>query len=36
MGTAAPILLWDLAYTLGVSVVLLAWARRGVRRRLTS
>ena len=35
-GTASPILLWDLAYTFGVSTLLLAWARRGVRRRLTS
>jgi lipooligosaccharide transport system permease protein len=36
LGTAAPILLWDLAYTLGVAAVLLVWARRSVRRRLTS
>jgi lipooligosaccharide transport system permease protein len=35
-GTAAPILLWDLAYMLGMSSLLLVWARRGVRRRLTS
>jgi len=35
-GTATPILLWDVAYTVGVSALLLVWARRGVRRRLTS
>ena len=35
-GTGTPILLWDLAYTIGVSSLLLAWARRSVRRRLTS
>jgi lipooligosaccharide transport system permease protein len=35
-GTADPVLLWDLAYTLGVSALLLAWARRGIRHRLTS
>src|SRR5207245_1271082 len=35
-GTADPVLLWDLAYTLGVSALLLAWARGGIRRRLTS
>ena len=35
-GTPAPILVWDVVYILGVSAVLLAWARRGVRRRLTS
>src|SRR5579883_841667 len=31
-----PVLLWDAAYTLAASVLLLLWARRGVRRRLTS
>ena len=35
-GTADRVLLWDLAYSLGVSAVLLAWARRGIRHRLTS
>ncbi len=35
-GEASPIVLWDLAYVLAVSVLLLAWARRGVRRRLTN
>ncbi len=33
---AGPVLLWDAAYTLAASVLLLLWARRGVRRRLTS
>jgi lipooligosaccharide transport system permease protein len=28
--------LWDLAYTLGMSLLLLLWARRGVRARLTN
>ena len=35
-GTASPVLLWDLAYMVGVSTLLLAWARGGMRRRLTS
>ncbi len=35
-GNPSPILLWDLAYLLGVSWLLLVWARRGVRRRLTN
>ena len=35
-GEASLILLWDLAYLLGVSLLLLAWARRGVRQRLTN
>jgi len=35
-GEASPILLWDLAYQVIVAALLLAWARRGVRRRLTS
>ena len=34
--TPSPILLWDLVYTLGVSTLLLVWARGGIRRRLTS
>ncbi|MGH7928455.1 MAG: hypothetical protein ACREQV_11730, partial [Candidatus Binatia bacterium] len=28
--------LWDLAYTLGTSLLLLLWARRNVRDRLTN
>jgi hypothetical protein len=28
--------LWDLAYILGMSLILLLWARRGVRHRLTN
>jgi lipooligosaccharide transport system permease protein len=35
-GPPAPVLVWDIVYTLGLSAGLLAWARRGVRRRLTS
>ena len=35
-GELSPVVLWDLAYMLGVSALLLAWARRGVRRRLTN
>jgi lipooligosaccharide transport system permease protein len=35
-GEASPILLWDLAYLLTVSALLLAWARRSVRQRLTN
>ena len=35
-GTFTPVALWDVAYVLGVSGALLLWARRGVRRRLTS
>ncbi|HET8563975.1 MAG TPA: ABC transporter permease, partial [Candidatus Binatia bacterium] len=30
------ILLWDIAYLLGISLLLLLWARAGVRRRLTN
>lgn len=30
------VLLWDLCYLIAVSLLLLAWARRGVRRRLTN
>jgi lipooligosaccharide transport system permease protein len=36
VGRASPILLWDCFYLLAVSALLLAWARRAVRRRLTS
>jgi len=35
-GEASPILLWDLGYMLAVSALLLAWARHGVRNRLTN
>ena len=35
-GDLGWIALWDLGYIVVVSGVLLAWARRGVRRRLTS
>jgi lipooligosaccharide transport system permease protein len=35
-GEASPLLLWDLSYMLGLSALLLAWARRGVRQRLTN
>jgi lipooligosaccharide transport system permease protein len=35
-GEASPILLWDLAYLLGASMLLLVWARRAVRQRLTN
>ncbi|HVO24762.1 MAG TPA: ABC transporter permease [Candidatus Margulisiibacteriota bacterium] len=35
-GEASPIVLWDLVYVLGVSALLLSWARRGVRWRLTN
>ncbi len=35
-GEVSPILLWDLAYLLTVSALLLAWARRSVRQRLTN
>lgn len=35
-GTPSLILLWDLAYITGLSLWLLAWARRSVRRRLTN
>jgi lipooligosaccharide transport system permease protein len=35
-GEASPIVLWDLAYLLGVSMLLLVWARSGVRKRLTN
>jgi lipooligosaccharide transport system permease protein len=35
-GDASLLLLWDLAYLLVLTGLLLAWARRSVRRRLTS
>jgi len=35
-GQAAAVLLWDLGYMLVISGLLLAWARRGVRQRLTN
>jgi lipooligosaccharide transport system permease protein len=35
-GGFSAIALWDLAYTLGTSFLLLLWARRGVRARLTN
>jgi lipooligosaccharide transport system permease protein len=35
-GQASPIIAWDLVYMLGVSALLLLWARRAVRQRLTS
>jgi lipooligosaccharide transport system permease protein len=35
-GEFSAIVLWDLAYTLGMSLLLLLWARRGVRNRLTN
>jgi len=35
-GDTSAIVLWDLVYVLGVSALLLVWARRGVRRRLTN
>jgi lipooligosaccharide transport system permease protein len=35
-GEARPVLVWDVAYVLACSGVLLAWAQRGIRRRLTS
>ncbi len=35
-GEASPIILWDLAYTIGLSLLLLALARRSVRKRLTN
>jgi lipooligosaccharide transport system permease protein len=35
-GEIGLVVVWDLFYILGVSALLLAWARRAVRRRLTS
>ena len=35
-GRFEPVVLWDLAYILGLSGLLLAWSRQAVRARLTS
>jgi lipooligosaccharide transport system permease protein len=35
-GEFSPVVLWDLSYILGVSFLLLLWARRSVRQRLTN
>ncbi len=35
-GEFSVIVLWDLVYTLGMSLLLLLWARRGVRNKLTN
>jgi len=35
-GEASLVLLWDFVYLLALSLLLLAWARRSIRRRLTS
>jgi lipooligosaccharide transport system permease protein len=35
-GEFSVTVLWDVAYTLGMSLLLLLWARRGVRDRLTN
>lgn len=35
-GEASPILLWDAAYILAISALLLMWARRSMRQRLTN
>ena len=35
-GEFSAIVFWDLAYTLGMSLLLLLWARRSVRDRLTN
>ncbi len=35
-GEPSPIVVWDVVYILVLSALLLAWARRSVRRRLTS
>jgi lipooligosaccharide transport system permease protein len=35
-GEPSPVVFWDLAYVLGISMLLLAWARRGVRKRLST
>ena len=34
-GPMSPVVLWDIGYILIVSVLLLDWADRAVRRRLT-
>jgi lipooligosaccharide transport system permease protein len=35
-GEFSPVSLWDFLYSVGVSLLLLVWARRGIRRRLTN
>lgn len=35
-GEISLVILWDLAYILGISALLVAWGRREVRRRLTN
>jgi lipooligosaccharide transport system permease protein len=35
-GEMTLIVLWDLGYLVGMSILLLVWARRGMRRRLTN
>jgi lipooligosaccharide transport system permease protein len=35
-GEGSPLVLWDLAYTIGLSMLLLVWTRRVVRQRLTN
>jgi len=35
-GEASLLVAWDFAYIVGVSLLLLGWARRGVRQRLTN
>jgi lipooligosaccharide transport system permease protein len=35
-GEFSAIVFWDLAYTLGMSLLLVLWARRSVRDRLTN
>lgn len=35
-GEFSPTVLWDMAYIFGMSLLLLTWARRGIRARLTN
>ncbi len=35
-GEGSPLVLWDLVYTIGLSMLLLVWTRRIVRQRLTN
>jgi lipooligosaccharide transport system permease protein len=35
-GEGSPLVLWDLLYTIGLSMLLLVWTRRVVRQRLTN
>lgn len=35
-GGISPLILWDLVYCVGVSLLLLTWARRSIRKRLTN